>query len=44
MMERFNIDAAEAFAMLKLMSQDSNTPLAMVARRVVAGDISPSKE
>jgi hypothetical protein len=44
MMERFNIDAAEAFAMLKLMSQDSNTPLAMVARRVVAGDIWPSKE
>ncbi len=44
MIERFNIDAAEAFEMLKLMSQDSNTPLAVVARRVVAGDIWPAVE
>jgi hypothetical protein len=44
MMERFNIDASEAFQMLKLMSQDSNTPLAAVARRVVTGDIWPSTE
>jgi ANTAR domain/GAF domain len=44
MMERFNIDATEAFAMLKLMSQDSNTALAVVARRVVAGDVWPASE
>lgn len=42
MIERFNIDAAEAFETLKLISQDSNTPLAVVARRVVAGDVWPS--
>ncbi len=39
MMERFNIDATEAFETLKSMSQDSNMPLAAVARRVVAGDV-----
>ncbi len=39
MMERFDIDAAEAFETLKSMSQDSNTPLAAVARRVVVGDV-----
>ncbi len=39
MMERFNIDDAQSFAMLKLMSQDSNTPIAEVAQRVVAGQI-----
>ncbi len=44
MMERFNIDAAEAFEMLKLRSQDSNTPLAMVARNVVVGDAWPPKD
>jgi GAF domain-containing protein len=42
MMERFNIDDAQAFAMLKLMSQDSNTPIAQVAQRVVAGQVWPS--
>ena len=42
MMERFNIDATEAFDMLKLMSQDSNTPIAQVAHRVVAGEVWPS--
>ncbi|WIM88147.1 GAF and ANTAR domain-containing protein [Candidatus Mycobacterium wuenschmannii] len=44
MMERFNIDATEAFDMLKLMSQDSNTPIAQVAQRVVAGEVWPSPE
>jgi transcriptional regulator with GAF, ATPase, and Fis domain len=39
MMERFNIDADAAFEMLKLMSQDSNTPIAQVAQRVVAGEV-----
>lgn len=39
MMERFNIDDSQAFAMLKLMSQDSNTPIAQVAQRVVAGQV-----
>jgi hypothetical protein len=44
MMERFNIDDAQAFAMLKLMSQNSNTPVAQVAQRVVAGQVWPSPE
>jgi GAF domain-containing protein len=39
MMERLNIDAARAFEMLKLMSQNSNTPLAQVAQSVVAGQV-----
>jgi hypothetical protein len=37
MIERFNIDDDQAFAMLKLMSQNSNTPIAQVAQRVVEG-------
>jgi uncharacterized protein (UPF0147 family) len=40
LMERFNIDAAEAFEMLKQLSQDSNTPIAQVAQRVTGGDSS----
>jgi GAF domain-containing protein len=44
MMERFNIDAAQAFEMLKLMSQDSNTPIAQVAQHVVAGQVWASPE
>lgn len=39
MMERFNIDADAAFEMLKLMSQDSNTPISQIAQRVVAGEV-----
>ena len=42
MMERFEIDDAQAFSMLKLMSQESNTPIAQVAQRVVAGQVWPS--
>jgi hypothetical protein len=38
LMERFNIDAAEAFQMLKQMSQDSNIPIAQVAQRVTVSD------
>jgi AmiR/NasT family two-component response regulator len=41
MMERFNIDADEAFNMLKLVSQHSNTPVAQVAQRVVSSDVWP---
>ena len=44
MMERFDIDAAEAFETLKVMSQDTNTPLAAVAQRVVAGEVWSSDE
>jgi ANTAR domain len=44
MIERFNIDDAQAFSMLKLMSQDSNTPIAQVAQRVVAGQVWRSPE
>jgi hypothetical protein len=39
MMERFDIDDAQAFEMLKLMSQHSNTPVAQLAQRVVAGQV-----
>jgi ANTAR domain/GAF domain len=38
LMERFDIDAAEAFERLKQMSQDGNTPIAQVAQRVTRGD------
>jgi hypothetical protein len=41
MMERFSIDADEAFNMLKLVSQHSNTPVAQVAQRVVSSDVWP---
>ncbi len=44
MMERFNIDDNQAFAMLKLMSQDSNTPIAQLAQSVAAGQVWPSQE
>jgi hypothetical protein len=44
MMERFNIDADQAFAMLKLMSQESNTPIAQVAQRLLAGKVRPSPQ
>jgi ANTAR domain/GAF domain len=37
LMERFDIDAAEAFDRLKQMSQQSNTPIAQLAQRV-SGD------
>ena len=40
LMERFDIDAAEAFEWLKQMSQDRNTPIAQVAQRVAGGDSS----
>jgi GAF domain-containing protein len=43
MTERFDIDDAQAFSMLKLMSQDSNTPIAQVAQRIVAGQVWPSR-
>ena len=42
MIERFDIDDDQAFAMLKLMSQNSNTPIAQVAQRVVEGQVWPS--
>lgn len=35
LMERFNIDAVQAFEILKRLSQDSNTPVAAIARRLV---------
>jgi AmiR/NasT family two-component response regulator len=38
LMERFGIDAAEAFQWLKQASQDGNTPIAQVAQRVTGGD------
>ena len=38
LMERFDIDAAEAFELLRQLSQESNTPIAHIAQRVVTGD------
>ena len=38
LMERFDIDAAAAFGLLKRVSQESNTPIAAIAQRVIAGD------
>jgi len=38
LMERFDIDAGAAFGLLKRASQESNTPVAQVARRFIAGD------
>jgi hypothetical protein len=40
LMERLGIDAAEAFEMLKQMSQDANTPIAQVAQRVTGANSS----
>jgi AmiR/NasT family two-component response regulator len=40
LMERFDVDAAEAFERLKQMSQEGNTPVAKVAQRVTGGDSS----
>jgi AmiR/NasT family two-component response regulator len=35
--ERFRIDAGEAFQLLVRLSQESNTPVAQVARALVEG-------
>ncbi|MBW0019920.1 MAG: GAF and ANTAR domain-containing protein [Mycobacterium sp.] len=35
-MERFNVDAVAAFDLLKRLSQDTNVPLAQIARRLIA--------
>jgi GAF domain-containing protein len=37
-MERFKIDAVQAFELLKRLSQSSNTPLAVVARQLVESE------
>jgi hypothetical protein len=37
-MERFKIDAVQAFALLKRLSQNSNTPVADVARRLIESE------
>lgn len=37
-MERFNIDAVQAFELLKRLSQSSNTPLVVVARELVESE------
>jgi GAF domain-containing protein len=37
-MERFKIDAVQAFELLKRLSQNSNTPVAAVARRVIESE------
>jgi GAF domain-containing protein len=38
LMGRFDIDAAEAFELLKRVSQQSNTPIAQICQRVITGD------
>jgi hypothetical protein len=40
LMERFDIEAAGAFELLKRVSQESNTPVAQIAQRVITGDCS----
>jgi GAF domain-containing protein len=37
-MERFNMDAVRAFELLKQLSQNSNTPLSEIARRLILSD------
>jgi ANTAR domain len=44
LMERFDIDAGEAFERLKRISQDAKTPIAQVAQQVSGGDSAPVKE
>jgi GAF domain-containing protein len=41
-MERFKIDAVQAFELLKRLSQSSNTPLACVARQLVETEQRPT--
>jgi GAF domain-containing protein len=38
-MERYRIDAVQAFEILKRLSQDSNTPLAQLAQRLATADV-----
>jgi ANTAR domain/GAF domain len=38
LMERFDVDAAAAFGLLRRCSQESNVPVAQIAQQVVAGD------
>jgi AmiR/NasT family two-component response regulator len=38
LMERFKVDAVRAFELLTKLSQDTNTPLRIVAQRVVASE------
>lgn len=38
LMERFKIDAVQAFELLKRLSQDSNTPVSRVARQLVESE------
>lgn len=40
-MERFDVDAVHAFELLKRLSQNSNTPLAEIARRLVDANHPP---
>lgn len=40
-MERFTIDASQAFELLKRLSQTSNTPVVEVARQLVEGQRQP---
>jgi len=38
-MERFNVDAFRAFDMLRRISQDSNTPVKDIARRLTGAEL-----
>lgn len=38
LMERFDVDAGAAFGLLTQVSQDTNTPVAHIAQKVIAGD------
>jgi ANTAR domain/GAF domain len=41
LMERFHVDAAEAFRILARLSQESNTRVAQLAQQIVAGNRAP---
>jgi AmiR/NasT family two-component response regulator len=41
LMQRFDVDAGRAFAMLKRMSQNHNTPVRDIARRLVVHASAP---
>jgi len=40
-MERYSVDAVQAFALLRKLSQDSNVPLVQIATELVTKDVAP---
>ncbi len=44
LMERFKVDAVRAFALMTKLSQDSNTPVRIIAARIVESTDTPETE